>query len=113
MTEERPIRLLDRLRQSAEIWAAANDATLARIGRAAINDSSYFTRPEPAQGPTTGTLERFARFLGDTANWPDGAVPDSVLAFVHVVGVTPSADGASPGKADEISPTASPAQEAA
>ena len=73
----------------ADIWCGTNRASLAQLGRSAVSDSSFFSRPEPARGPTTATLERFARFLGDAANWPDGEVPEAVRGFVHVVGVTP------------------------
>lgn len=103
MNAETPLRLIDRLRIAAALWADANDATLARLGRGAINDSSYFTRSEPAQGPTTGTLEKFARFLGDPGNWPDGVVPGEVCAFVHIVGVSACGPAPATGQADDLS----------
>lgn len=95
--------LSDRLKQCATLWAEAHDATLARLGRAAINDSSFFTREDRPQGVTTGTLERFARFLGEPGNWPDGVVPEAVLAFVHVVGVRPEAAAPATGLASDLS----------
>lgn len=92
-----PLRLVDRLTISAELWSAANDGSLAKLGRLVMNDSSYFNRTESPQGTTTGTLERFARFLGGAENWPDGEVPPEVREFVHAVGVTPEPGAASPG----------------
>lgn len=96
MKPEQPPRLIDRLRCCADIWVASNAASLARLGRAVLNDSSYFNRTESPQGTTTATLEKFARFLGDGGNWPDGAVPREVCEFVHVVGVSSEACAAAP-----------------
>lgn len=107
MDMPKSLRLIDRLRASAALWAEANGASQAKLGRLAINDSSYFNRVESPQGTTTATLEKFARFLVDPDNWPAGddgirRVPDDVLAFAHIVGVTSSEQGASPDSAGEI-----------
>ncbi len=90
------VRLVDRLRSCAELWAGANSASLAKLGRLAVNDSSYFNRIESPQGTTTVTLERFARFLLDASNWPDGDAPGEVMSFAHAVGVAPKAPPTSP-----------------
>lgn len=85
--------LVDRLRISAALWAESTGGSLARLGKAVVNDGGFFTRLETQpQGTTTATLEKFARFLIDPANWPedaDGArcVPGEVVAFGHVIGV--------------------------
>ncbi|MBA3053627.1 MAG: hypothetical protein FP826_01520 [Sphingomonadales bacterium] len=98
--------LVERLRLCAQLWTDHNAATLARLGRTVINDGGYFARIDsPEASTTTATLEKFARFLGDGANWPDGLVPEAVRDFVHVVGVCP--DPAMP------SPDTSPANIAA
>ena len=99
----KPISLPDRLMDCAAIWVRANSATLARLGRLVVNDGGFFTRIEqPSASTTTATLERFARFLTDRANWPEGGVPDEVRAFAHVVGITPyPADGSTPVPAAE------------
>lgn len=69
-----------------------------------VNHGSFFERLEsPGASTTTVTLEKFARYLGDAANWPDGLVPDEVRAFVHVTGITPEAAAASPGKSADLS----------
>ncbi len=79
--------LMDHLRECADIWSAANDAPLGRLGRLAINDGGFFARvDERGISPTTTTLERFARFLGDVGNWPGEAVPPQVRGFVERVG---------------------------
>lgn len=84
------LTLPDRLRTSAQLWVERTGSTFARLGREAINDGGFFTRlDQPSASCTTATLEKFARFLGDAVNWPDGAVPPEVAAFVQVVGVVP------------------------
>lgn len=105
MKPDAPLPLIDRLRLCAALWTEANGATLARLGRSAVNDGGFFTRLEnQVQGTTTASLERFARFMLDPANWPDGGVPEEVVAFGHAVGVTPPAGDLSAGKDGEISP---------
>lgn len=97
-----PTPLVDRLRECADLWTAAHAARPGRLGRLVINDGGFFTRIEsPGASVTTATLERFARFLADPANWPEGedgrgAVPEAVHAFAHVVGVCPDSPAASP-----------------
>lgn len=86
-----PVSLTDRLTAAAKLWAEANDRSLARLATLVANDGKFFARCEAGTAnPTASTLERFARFLGDGANWPEGTVPEEVKAFVHVVGVTPA-----------------------
>lgn len=98
------ISLSEHLLACAHQWCAAHgDAKLATLGRVAMNDTAFFTR-DHRHGPTTATLEKFAAFLADLAQWPDGAVPREVCEFVHrVEGRTPEACLAT-GKADAISP---------
>lgn len=98
-----PAPLIERLKAAAQLWVDANGASLARLGRAVMNDNGFFSRIDGNPVTTTATLERFARFLGDAANWPDGAVPEEVRAFVHVTGVSSETEGTSPGKIGEIS----------
>lgn len=99
-----PFSLLDRLRSAATLWADAHGATLARLGRTVINDGGFFARLEsPGASTTTATLERFARFLGDGANWPDGVVPAEVGAFVHITGVRAPDGAAATGQAGAMS----------
>ncbi|MFZ5745252.1 MAG: hypothetical protein ACOY7T_12320 [Pseudomonadota bacterium] len=101
---ETTLTLIDRLRQSADRWREVNDATLAKLGRLVINDGGFFSRIEaPGASTTTATLERFARFLGDPANWREGAVPDVVAEFVHAVGVSPEPAATATGQAGEMS----------
>ena len=98
-----PAPLVERLKAAAQLWADANDASLARLGRAVMNDNGFFTRIDGNPVTTTATLERFARFLGDAANWPEGAVPEEVRAFVHVTGVSTEMEGNSTGQNSDLS----------
>lgn len=98
-----PAPLVERLKISAQQWAFANDASLARLGKQVMNDSGFFSRIDGNPVTTTATLERFARFLGDQANWPEGVVPSEVRAFVHITGVTAEAVEPSPGKTGDDS----------
>ena len=104
MTQD-TLTLTDRLFAAARAWVEAHDATLARLGRAVVNDTSFFARLEkPQASPTTATLEKFARYLADPVNWPEGKVADEAKALAHVVGVTPEGDTASPRKSEDITP---------
>ncbi len=89
-----PLSLIERLRLCAQLWVEATGGSFARLGRTVLNDSSFFNRIESPQGTTTATLERFARYLGDAANWPEGAVPDEARAFALVTGVATADSGA-------------------
>ena len=96
--------LLDRLRVCAVLWSEATDAKLARLGREVVNDGGFFARLEsPGASTTTATLEKFARFLLDPANWPDAVVPGEVAAFGHVTGISPDPAPLSRGKGGELS----------
>ena len=93
--------LTDRLTVCAGLWTAANSATLARLGTLVVNDGGFFSRVGAGTSTTTKTLERFARFLIDAANWPGAEVPFDVCQFAHVVGVSGAACAASPDIAAE------------
>lgn len=99
------LSLVDRLRICAVLWTEANDASFARLGKAVVNDGGFFTRLDsPGSTTTAATLEKFARFLIDPANWPDAVVPGEVAAFAHVTGISPEAGEPSRGISDESSP---------
>ena len=88
-----PLTQLDRLYRAADCWTAAHEASRARLARLVVNDTGFFSRLESGKAnPTLATLERFARFFADGANWPDGRVPAAaeveVAAFCHVNGVS-------------------------
>lgn len=81
--------LKSRLIQCAEAWAAAHgDAPLSRLGKLVAGDANFFERLRAGGGVNVTTLEKFARFLADAANWPDGTVPEEARAFAHVTGVS-------------------------
>src|SRR4051812_20627662 len=92
-----PVPLVDRLTQCAALWAETPDGSLSKLGKIVVRDGAFFDRLGE-RGPSTSTLEKFARFLADPANWPDGAVPEGAVSFAHVTGVTPATPPPSPGK---------------
>jgi hypothetical protein len=82
------LSLEDRLRRCCTLWCEAHDAKPGRLGRLVVNDGGFFARLEsPGATTTTATLEKFARFLADPANWPDGNVPREARDLAHVTGV--------------------------
>lgn len=88
MEQSPALTLVDRLRCVAQSWVASHDASLARLGKAVVNDGGFFTRLETqVQGTTTATLERFAVFFADAGNWPEGCAPEEAIEFAHRVGV--------------------------
>lgn len=100
-----PLTLTERLLSASDCWTQAHDATLARLGKIVANDTAFFTNlAKMRRGPSTDTLEKFARFLADPANWPEGEVADEAKALAHVVGVSAPDSSASAGKGDETSP---------
>ncbi|MEH6722775.1 MAG: hypothetical protein V7686_04545 [Qipengyuania sp.] len=102
-----PQTLTERLVAASECWTATCDATLARLGKVVANDTAFFTNlAKMRRGPSTDTLEKFARYLADPANWPGGLVAEEARALAHVVGVTPAGGAVSPGKTEGISPAA-------
>lgn len=101
---EQPPSLIDRLSAASDAWARANDSHIARLGRLVVNDTSFFAGlPDRVKGPSTDTLEKFARFLADPANWPEGRVAAEAVAFAHVVGVSAPDGAASAGLSGEVS----------
>lgn len=89
MTHSPALPLVDHLRAAAHLWVKANAASLSRLGKAVVNDGGFFTRLETqVQGTTTATLEKFAAFLTDPGNWPEGAVPQEAVDLAHRVGIT-------------------------
>lgn len=87
--------LKTRLVQCAEAWAAANgNAPLSRLGKRVAGDANFFERLAGGGGVNVLTLEKFARFLVDGANWPadEGgkpiAVPREAIELAHVTGVS-------------------------
>jgi hypothetical protein len=98
-----PAPLVERLKAAAQAWVDANDASLARLGRLVMNDNGFFSRIDSNPVTTTATLERFARYLADAENWPEGKVPAEVGAFLHVTGVTAIPEQTPTGQTSEMS----------
>lgn len=80
---------------------------LSRLSKRVVDDGKFFDNlPTMRRGPSTDTLEKFAAFLADAANWPEGLVPDEVREFAHVTGVCPMGAVPSAGIGGTSSPTA-------
>lgn len=83
--------LVERLEECANVWARLSGRSLARLATIVMNDGKFFARlGQPNATTSAATLERFARYLGDSSNWPDGTVPSEVIAFLQVTGVAQS-----------------------
>lgn len=96
--------LIERLQRCAMLWTDAHAAVPGRIGRVVVNDAGVLPRiSQPGASVTTATLEKFAAYLADPANWPEGSVPQEAIDLAHVVGVTPNLPASSPGIASGIS----------
>ena len=97
--------LRSKLKAAASAWCKAHDAPSSRLGKAVASDAAFFDRVEGRDvlPCTVATLEKFARFLADAANWPEGVVAEEAKALAHVVGVSPVDAVQSAGKIDEIS----------
>lgn len=92
-------RLRDRLLAAADIWAAACGRSTGALSSIVANHGQALDRlRDPANKVTDATLEKFAAYLADPANWPEGAVPQEAIDLAHVTGVTPASPGLSPGK---------------
>lgn len=98
-----PAPLVERLKAAAQAWVEAHDASLARLGRLVMNDNGFFSRIDHNPVTTTATLERFARYLANPTNWPNGSVPAEVGAFVHVTGITADLEQSPTGQSSEMS----------
>lgn len=84
-------RLIEASDAWSAAWAVAEGAEVppTRLAKRVMDDGKFFDRlAESRKGPTTDTLEKFARYLGDPANWPNGEVAEAARAFAHVTGVS-------------------------
>lgn len=83
------LRLRDSLLIAAECWARATGRSTGALSSVVANNGRALERlRDPANSVTDATLEKFAAFLGDPGNWPEGAVPQEALDLAHRVGVT-------------------------
>jgi hypothetical protein len=90
--------LVERLHRCGVLWTNAHAAAPTRLGRIVVNDGALLQRIEqPGVSVTTATLEKFAGFLADPANWPEGVVPQEAVDLAHVVGITPALAAVSSG----------------
>lgn len=92
--------LRSQLLDAADAWCDAHEAPRSRLGKAVASDGAFFDRVDERDvlPCTVATLEKFARFLADPANWPEGEVADEAKALAHVVGVSAAAGELSAGQ---------------
>jgi hypothetical protein len=97
------VDLKSRLVDVAEAWAEAwsiekgEPMPLRTLAKRVMDDGKFFEQLAGRKyGPTTDTLEKFARYFVTADNWPGHVVPESARQFAHVVGVTTPAPGESP-----------------
>lgn len=85
-----------RLFAGAEAWSAATGRSLGALSSLVTNHGGTLDRlRDPGAAVTDITLEKFARFLIDPANWPEreadaehqGWPPEAALKFGEAVGV--------------------------
>lgn len=104
MSFNQSIKPRDRLLTVAELWSAATGRSLGALSSVVTNHGSTLDRlRDPGNAVTDATLEKFAAYLLDPANWPEppagqARVPDQVRAFAHAVGVSLSATPLATGK---------------
>lgn len=85
--------LKSRLVAVAAQWASAHgDAPLSRLGKRVASDATFFDRLGRGGGLNLATLERFAVFLIDPDNWPEGVVPQDAIDLADSCGVSLVAD---------------------
>lgn len=106
METSQPPTLIEQLHRCAVLWTNLHEAAPGRIGRLVVNDGGVLTRiAQPGASVTTATLERFAAFLVDAGNWPEGCVPEEAVEFAHRVGIVAHPASLSPGKDGNPSPS--------
>jgi hypothetical protein len=89
MNQSSPPRLRDRLFAAAEAWSAATGRTTGALSSVVANHGQALERlRDPANKVTDATLEKFAAFLADGANWPGGQIPQVAVDLAHVVGIS-------------------------
>ena len=97
--------LRSKLQAAASAWCEAHNAPHSRLGKAVAADAAFFDRVEGRDvlPCTVATLTKFARFLADPVNWPEGKVADEAKGLAHVVGVTAPAPSLSAGQSVDAS----------
>jgi hypothetical protein len=76
--------LIDRILRLAELWAEARGhSTTSRLSTIVANDGGLLKRVGGGGGTTVATLDKFAVFLRDFANWPDNTPPDEARVLIH------------------------------
>lgn len=77
--------LIERLVAIAELWAAANNRSVATLSSRAINDGKLFDRLADGRTPTVATFDKLIGFLSTPANWRDGFIPDGAAQLLATI----------------------------
>lgn len=73
--------LIERILAVAGHWAEARGhRTTARLSTIVANDGGLLKRLSEGGGTTVATLDKFAVFLRDAGNWPEGTIPAAAQA---------------------------------
>jgi hypothetical protein len=90
--------LIDKVLKIAAVWATANGhSSTARLSTLVANDGRVLAKLEAGGGATLATLDKFAVFLREPANWPGAVIPAAaadLLAEVGAIATLPDADAA-------------------
>jgi hypothetical protein len=93
--------LIDRMLKLAGLWAAASGhSTTSRLSTIVAPDGGLLRRLEQGGGCTVDTLDKFAHFLRDPANWPESAVPSEACELLGAIGHIKSLPGERDALAD-------------
>lgn len=89
MDQNSRLRLRDTLLLAAERWALATGRSTGALSSIVANNGRALERlRDPDTAVTDATLEKFAGYLADSANWPDGSVPKEAIDLAHRVGIS-------------------------
>ncbi|MBX7459530.1 hypothetical protein [Qipengyuania huizhouensis] len=105
MNSPATIPLRDRLLAAAGAWTASTGRSSGALSARVMDDGKTLDRlaEDPGRAVYDTTISKFAKFLVDPENWPEGEVADEAKALAHVVGVSAPAPALSAGQTDNAS----------
>lgn len=79
--------LIDRILALAEFWAAARGhSSTSRLSTIVANDGGLLKRIGDGGNTTVATLDKFASFLREPVNWPEGLIPVEAEGLLDAIG---------------------------
>lgn len=94
--------MIDQLLKLADVWAVANDRSMATLATQVAKDGDTFNRLKRGGRLTTELFERFLSFFRDGGNWKDGLIPDAAADLLDNFENIATDAAASSGKADDL-----------